>query len=72
MATCTITVVEDADLTGDVNHDGEVNVADINTIINIILGGNVDDQTRKRADVNGDGEINIADVNALLAIILNT
>ena len=70
MATCTVTVVEGADLPGDVNHDGEVNVADINIIIDIILGGNVDDQTRERADVNGDGEVNIADINAIIGIIL--
>jgi uncharacterized protein YjdB len=72
MATCTVNVVEAADLPGDVNHDGEVNIADINTVIDIILGRNVDDQTRERADVNGDGEINIADINAIIAIILNT
>ena len=72
MATCTVNVVEGADLPGDVNHDGEVNVADINAIIDIILGGNVDDQTRERADVNGDDEVNIADINAIIDIILNT
>ena len=71
MATCTVNVVEEADLLGDVNHDGEVNIADINTVINIILGGNVNDQTRRRADVNGDGEVNIADINAIIAVILN-
>ena len=72
MATCTVNVVEAADLPGDVNHDGEVNIADINTVIGIILGCDVDDQTRERADVNGDEEINIADINAIIAIILNT
>ena len=70
MATCTVNVVEGADLPGDVNHDGEVNIADINAIIDIILGGNVDGQTRERADVNGDGEVNIADINAIIDIIL--
>lgn len=69
MATCTVTVVEKADLPGDVNHDGEVNIADINVIIDIILGSDVDDQTRERADVNGDGEVNIADINAIIDII---
>lgn len=71
MATCTVNVVEGADLPGDVNHDGEVNVADINAIIDIILGGDADDKTRERADVNGDGEVNIADINAVIDIILN-
>ena len=57
-------------LVGDVNGDGEVNIADVNTLIDIILGGTADEGTMQRADVNGDGEINIADVNATMDIIL--
>ena len=57
---------------GDVNGDGEVNIADVNVIIDIILGNNnYDAETVHRADVNGDGEVNIADVNAIIDIILN-
>jgi len=56
---------------GDVNGDGEVNIADVNAVISIILGGFADDNIRKNADVNGDGEINIADVNAVISCILN-
>ena len=52
---------------GDVNLDGEVNIADINTVIDVILSGN----SLSTADVNGDGEINIADINAVIAIILS-
>ena len=55
---------------GDVNGDGEVNIADVNTVIDIILGGSADEGTMQRADVNGDGEINIADVNTIMDIIL--
>ncbi len=56
----------EASLKGDVNNDGEVNIADINAVIDIILtGGN-----NARADVNGDSEVNIADVNTLIDIIL--
>ncbi len=57
-------------LRGDVNGDGEVNIADVNVIIDIILGGTYDEGTLKRADVNEDKEINIADVNAEIDIIL--
>ena len=57
-------------LPGDVNGDNEVNIADVNAIIAIILSGNTDDETRERADVNNDGEVNIADVNAIIDIIL--
>ena len=53
-------------LTGDVNGDGEVNIADINALVDMILIGS----TQPVGDVNGDGEINIADVNALIDIIL--
>lgn len=53
---------------GDVNGDGEVNIADINSAIGIIL----DDLDYTPAiDVNNDGEINIADVNALIDIVLD-
>ena len=53
---------------GDVNLDGEVNIADVNALLDIILGGNGDISA---VDVNGDGEVNIADVNAVIDIILN-
>jgi hypothetical protein len=55
----------------DVNSDGEINIADINVITDIILGGTVDELTRRRADVNGDGEINIADINTVTDAILS-
>ena len=57
----------DQDITGDVNGDGEVNIADVNAVINIILG---DDSGDIDGDVNGDGEVNIADVNNIITIIL--
>ena len=55
-----------ANIVGDVNGDHEVNIADINAVIDIILGGS----GNSAADVNDDGEINIADVNAIVDIIL--
>ena len=58
-------------LVGDVNNDGEVNIADINMLISIILGSKYDDATLSRADVNEDGEINLADVNMVIDIVLN-
>ena len=53
---------------GDVNGDGEVNIADVNAIINMILTGVM----QPNGDVNGDGEVNIADVNAVIDIILRS
>ena len=55
-------------LRGDVNGDREVNIADVNAIINMIMGGN---GSTSAADVNGDGEINIADINSIINIILS-
>ena len=51
----------------DVNHDGAVNVGDVNTVLADILatGGRT-----AAYDVNGDGAVNVGDVNAILAAIL--
>ena len=53
--------------TGDVNSDGEVNIADVNTVIKMIL---LNIQPTENGDVNHDGEVNIADINAIISIIL--
>ena len=53
-------------IAGDVNGDGEVGVSDINSVIDVILGG----PALPSADVNGDGEVGVSDVNALIGIIL--
>ena len=52
---------------GDVNGDGEVNIADINAVIDAILSGN----RRASCDVNGDGEVTIADITTIIEVILN-
>ena len=62
---------DDDELPGDLNLDGEVTVADLNLLINVILYGTNDSGLLKRADVNKDGEINIGDVNAIVDIILS-
>lgn len=63
---CMYFSVGTASVKGDVNGDGEVNIADINNVIYLILSGTTD----TRADVNADGEVNIADINAIIHIIL--
>ena len=55
---------------GDVNGDGEINIADINMLINILLGGFANYDVRQRSDVNYDGELNIADINGIIDILL--
>ena len=55
---------------GDVNGDGEVNIADVNKLIDIIMGGFANYDTRHRSDVNYDNEINIADINSIIDYLL--
>ncbi len=58
-----VVVLTDA---GDINVDGEVNVADINALIDLVLTGAID----PKGDVNGDGEVSIADVSTLINSLL--
>ena len=53
---------------GDVNADGVVNVSDITTLVNMILGVITVDS--KSADINRDGKVNVSDVTALINLIL--
>jgi hypothetical protein len=53
---------------GDVNGDGKVNVSDVTTLVNMILG--VIPKDTARGDINGDGNVNVSDVTALVNIIL--
>ena len=62
-----VTLLGHAFKPGDVNADGEVGIADVNAVIDIILTG-ID--VSGLGDVNRDGEINIADINAVIDIIL--
>ena len=61
----------DYGIKGDVNNDKEVTVADINALIDIIMGAEADAATMWRADVAEDNEIGLADINALVDLILN-
>ena len=54
-------------LTGDVNCDGEINIADVNALIEMILSDNL----APNGDINNDGEITISDLNMLIDIILS-
>ena len=60
--------IEEPVSAGDVNGDGKVNVSDVSTLINMILG--ITEKDEQLADVNGDGRVNVSDVTALINIIL--
>ena len=58
---------------GDVNRDGNVTIADVTALVDIILGkdpGPNYTYDHEAANVNGDSDITIADVTALVDIIL--
>ena len=64
-------IVDDIDLQldpGDVNGDENVNVSDIATLVNMILGTDIINNIT--GDVNGDGRVNVSDVSALINLIL--
>jgi len=54
-------------ITGDVTGDGKVDAADVNAVINMVLGKA--GQTAA-GDVTGDGNVDIADVNAVINLML--
>ena len=56
---------------GDVNSDGEVNIADVTALIDYLLSGNDADIDMNAADVNIDQDVNIADVTALIDLLLS-
>lgn len=69
------------DIPGDVNGDGEITIADANSVTEVIVNGgtgkghtrvpNGNGEEILMYDVNGDGEINIADINTIIDLILN-
>ncbi len=53
-------------ITGDVNGDGRVDIADVNAVINAMLGkGSIEG-----CDLTGDGKVDIADVNTVINLML--
>lgn len=65
----TVTLV-DAE-SGDANHDGEVDVADIIAVANYILGRPSAQFDEIAANVNGDTSIDVADIIGIANIILH-
>ncbi len=67
VADCTAYVNGSGMVLGDVTGDGKVDIADVNAVINMMLGK----ATQNAAgDVTGDGNVDIADVNAVINMML--
>ena len=58
-------------LPGDVNDDGRVSIGDVITLIDYLLGGDVE-INRAAADVTGDDNISIGDATSIIDILLSS
>ena len=59
-----------ATLTGDVNGDGVVNVTDVTSLVNVILGQA--NFSTSVCDLNSDGVVNVTDTSVLINMILES
>ena len=66
-----VTLDDSSILLGDLNFDGVLNVIDVVSLVNGILGGGLTDDQELAADLNGDGTINVIDIVSLVSIILS-
>lgn len=67
-------IIGSATVITDINRDGNMDVADVTALVDIVLGkDNVEPYKydHKAADVNGDGKFDVSDVTALVNLILN-
>tara|TARA_Y100001972_G_scaffold26576_1_gene32630 strand:+ start:1136 stop:2440 length:1305 start_codon:yes stop_codon:yes gene_type:complete len=62
----------EVELYGDVNFDGNLNVTDVITLINFVLGQTPTEEESLTGDMNQDGILNILDVIQLVSEILGT
>jgi hypothetical protein len=57
-------------LLGDVNNDGQVSISDVTTLIDYLLGGDVE-INMEAADVKTDGSVSIGDATTLIDMLLS-
>ena len=52
---------------GDLNADGEISIADVTSLVDVVLR----QESTSASDVNGDGETSVADITALTDLLLS-
>ena len=62
---------DDPGLRGDVNQDGNVDIADVTNLIDYLLTQDADGISLDNADVTLDGNVDIADITTLIDYLLN-
>lgn len=73
LSNCLNWITAPPDSQGDVNQDGQIDVLDIVTMVNIVVGITQPSPWEQwAADLNGDGEINVLDVVLVVNIIIGT
>ena len=55
----------------DVTGDDKIDIADLNAIINLVLGIGVTDELIKAGDVTGDGKVDVKDINNAITYLLD-
>ena len=69
MAMCWLPALADV-LTGDVNDDGKVSIADVTALIDYLLSPDEMVINLENADITGEGDVTIADVTQLIDALL--
>ena len=55
---------------GDLNGDGKLDIADVNLLINLMLGKADVSSCHTDPDVNKDKQVDVADINLLINTLL--
>ena len=66
-----VTVDSNSVMLGDLNFDGVLNVIDVVSLVNGILGNNLSPDQALAGDMNNDGTINVIDIVSLVNLILS-
>lgn len=62
--------ITDVIIRGDIDGNGAVDVSDVNTVVNIILGKVQASSYSGEANFNNDNMVDVSDLNTLVNIIL--
>ena len=62
---------DEPSMRGDVDGDGDVNIADVTALIDYLLSGDATGVDLDAADCDKDGDVNIADVTSLIDYLLS-
>ena len=64
--------IEEPTLLGDVNDDGIININDVISLVNYIVGETLSQFAKKNADLDGDGQCSVTDVILLVNILTSS